>query len=268
MIEDHFGSDTWGLILEKVQIKNPTFSTHDRYSERIIPNLLTALAEVTGHDLDEIGITAGRYFIKFMMRYGYTDLLKVLGRRFSDFLKGLDSLHTYFHFSYPKLRAPSFYCDRETTEGVTLHYRSRRKGYVSYVTGQLLEIAKVFFEQDIVIEIISKEEKKGFQFVLLRIKFNNQDFTTDQALRERNTALNEFLPVDSVSVLQMFPYFIAFNKKLKVVVVGTALHQILPNMTGKKMDEEFDLVLPMVKFTWEGVSVYIYISVNPKLYDE
>lgn len=256
MIEDHFGTSTWALVLEKVQMNNPTFSTHDRYSEKIIPNMMTALAEITGQNIEEVGILAGRYFVRFMMNYGHGELLKVLGRRFADFLKGLDGLHAYFRFSYPRIRPPSFYCDRETTDGLTLHYRTRRYGYISYVMGQLIEVAGVFFQQEISIELIRREEKKGFQYVLLRVSFDNQGFLSDQALRERNTALNEFLPVDSVSFLTTFPYFVTFNRKMEIIVVGRALHHILPRLLNKRMDEEFSLIRPVVKFTWDAVSEF------------
>lgn len=33
----------------------------------------------------------------------------------------------FFNF----LRAPSFFCENETRHGLTLHYRTRRKGFVS-----------------------------------------------------------------------------------------------------------------------------------------
>lgn len=60
-------------------------------------------------------------------------LFQVLGRHMRDFLNGLDNLHEYLRFSYPKLRPPSFFVENENKNGLTLHYRSRRKGFVHYV---------------------------------------------------------------------------------------------------------------------------------------
>lgn len=51
--------------------------------------------------------------------------------------------------SYPKIKPPSFYCSKETEDGVILHYRSRRKGYVQYVIGQLMELAHTFYNIDL-----------------------------------------------------------------------------------------------------------------------
>ncbi len=83
---------------------------------------------------------------------------------------GLDNLHEYMRFSYPKIRPPSFYCEKETSDGLTLHYRTRRRGYLNYVVGQLHEIATTMYNvQELKIKIVKKEEKGSFIFVVLRL---------------------------------------------------------------------------------------------------
>lgn len=37
-------------------------------------------------------------------------------------------------------RAPSFFCENETRHGLTLHYRTRRKGFVYYTMGQIRQV--------------------------------------------------------------------------------------------------------------------------------
>lgn len=39
-------------------------------------------------------------------------------------------------------RAPSFFCENETRHGLTLHYRTRRKGFVYYTMGQIRQVRK------------------------------------------------------------------------------------------------------------------------------
>lgn len=51
----------------------------------------------------------------------------------------------------------------------------------------------------------------------------------------------------------MFPYFVTFNKKLEVQLCGRALMNIVPDLIGQRMDEQFDLQRPCIKFTWDGV---------------
>jgi hypothetical protein len=52
----------------------------------------------------------------------------------------LDNLHEYLKFSYPRMRAPSFFVENETRRGLTLHYRSKRRGYVYYTMGQIEQV--------------------------------------------------------------------------------------------------------------------------------
>lgn len=49
-----------------------------------------------------------RYVLAINVFSGYTALHCKMP------LEGLDNLHEYLKFSYPKMRAPSFYCDDET----------------------------------------------------------------------------------------------------------------------------------------------------------
>lgn len=62
---------------------------------------------------DQMGV----HFVGFVGQYGYDRVLSVLGRHVRDFLNGLDNLHEYLKFSYPRMRAPSFICENETRQG-------------------------------------------------------------------------------------------------------------------------------------------------------
>lgn len=60
---------------------------------------------------------------------------------------GLDNLHEYLKFSYPRMQAPSFICENESRQGLTLHYRSKRRGFVYYTMGQIKEVARHFYHK-------------------------------------------------------------------------------------------------------------------------
>ena len=93
-------------------------------------------------------------------------LLKLL---FRDFLNGLDNLHEYLKFSYPRLRAPSYFVNTETPEvrplhllhhqGLMLHYRSKRRGFTTYTAGQLKAVATTYFKTEMGIEVKESEIK-------------------------------------------------------------------------------------------------------------
>ena len=44
----------------------------------------------------------GGFFLSFLGQFGYGDVLALLGRGFADFLNGLDNLHEYLKYSYPR----------------------------------------------------------------------------------------------------------------------------------------------------------------------
>lgn len=106
--------------------------------------------------------TFGNEFVSYISNYGYDRVLRILyvtflvlifppqkhlevffvfrGHNMRDFLNGLDNLHEYMRYTYPRMRPPSFYVEKETAQGLTLHYRSRRRGFVHYVIGQITEV--------------------------------------------------------------------------------------------------------------------------------
>ena len=47
-------------------------------------------------------------------------------------------------FVVSRMKAPSFFIAAETLEGITLEYRSKRRGFQFYVQGQIKEISKTF----------------------------------------------------------------------------------------------------------------------------
>lgn len=88
----------------------------------------------------------GKEFVNFVSQFGYDKILRVLGRNLRDFLNGLDNLHEYMKFSYPKLKPPSFFISNETPLGLILHYRSKRIGYMYYVKGQIKQVFSVLLK--------------------------------------------------------------------------------------------------------------------------
>jgi len=107
----------------------------------------------------------GIEFVDFVGQFGYDKVLRVLGRHMRDFLNGLDNLHEYMRFSYQKLKPPSFFVEKgilnfkkkskkfhffrlkiiiESASGLILHYRSKRKGFLYYVKGQIKQVRYIF----------------------------------------------------------------------------------------------------------------------------
>ncbi len=49
-----------------------------------------------------------------MVRLGYSKYLSFLGRHIRDFLLNLDNFHDYLKFTFPRMKAPSFFIEQET----------------------------------------------------------------------------------------------------------------------------------------------------------
>ena len=79
----------------------------------------------------------GKYFVTLAKDCGYERTILQLGRGLRDFFLNLDNLHDYLKYSFPKMKAPSFFVDSETADELMLQYRTRRRGFHYYVQGQV-----------------------------------------------------------------------------------------------------------------------------------
>lgn len=146
---------------------------------------------------------------------------------------GLDNLHEYLKFSYPRMRAPSFFCENESSTGLTLHYRSKRRGFVHYTMGQikqvrkretsleldgsltkkllgLVQVGKVIYNKDVEIDIIKEEMLFHMHVVTFNLKFDNRAFTALSAL-DRD---DQCLPLKPSIFIDIFPFCILFGYSL------------------------------------------------------
>ena len=75
-LKSRYGNDTWEKIRQRAGAEN-CFSTHDIYSEQLIPGIAKAAAEILGEEPDELMDYFGVAFVSFVGQYGYDSVLKV-----------------------------------------------------------------------------------------------------------------------------------------------------------------------------------------------
>jgi len=178
-------------------------------------------------------------------------VLALLGRELRDFLSGLDNLHEYLKFSYPRIRAPSYFVDNETPQGLMLHYRSKRRGFTTYTIGQLKAVAETYYKIEIGIEVKESEIKFDTVHVSFQMTFDNKTKAIVNSDLVREEAR---LPAVSSSVLfEIFPFVIVFGEDMGVQTIGRSLQQILPNLPGQKMSDVFDVVRPLIEFKFDNI---------------
>ena len=139
-ITTRYDVDTWEEARKEADVTSCHFLTHDTYPEQTIHHLCDAVGRAKATASSDVLESVGGHFITFVTRAGYDDVLRMQGRRLREFIDGVDNLHEYIRRTYPVMQAPSFQCEDETGEGLTVHYRSPRRGLTPYVIGQLKQV--------------------------------------------------------------------------------------------------------------------------------
>ncbi|KAF9418035.1 hypothetical protein HW555_005019 [Spodoptera exigua] len=239
-IRQTYGEERWEDIRRQAGVEQPSFSVHQVYPENLITRLAKKAQEVLGMTEREFMDQMGVYFVGFVSQYGYDRVLSVLGRHMRDFLNGLDNLHEYLKFSYPRMRAPSFICENETRQGLTLHYRSKRRGFV----------ARHFYHKEMRIELLREELLFDTVHVTFQLTFDNRAFTLASLAMTRE---EKHLPISASVLFEIFPFCIVFGSDMVVRSIGNSLMVILPDLVGKKITNWFDLVRPLIAFKFQTI---------------
>ncbi|XP_022209089.2 soluble guanylate cyclase 88E isoform X2 [Drosophila obscura] len=264
-IKSVYGEDKWEDIRRQAGIDSPSFSVHQVYPENLLQKLAKKAQQVLGVSEREFMDQMGVYFVGFVGQYGYDRVLSVLGRHMRDFLNGLDNLHEYLKFSYPRMRAPSFICENETKQGLTLHYRSKRRGFVYYTMGQIREVARYFYHKEMHIELVREEILFDTVHVTFQLTFDNRAFTLASLAMTRE---EKHLPISAHVLFEIFPFCIVFGADMVVRSIGNSLMVILPELLGKKITAWFDLVRPLIAFKFQTIlnrtnNIFELVTVDP-----
>ncbi|XP_067000189.2 soluble guanylate cyclase 88E [Anabrus simplex] len=266
-IKQVYGEERWEEIRRLANVDQPSFSVHQVYPENLIPRLAKKAIQVLGVSERDFFDQMGVHFVGFVSQYGYDRVLSVLGRHMRDFLNGLDNLHEYLKFSYPRMRAPSFICENETREGLTLHYRSKRRGFVYYTMGQIREVARHFYHKEMRIELVREELLFDTVHVTFQLTFDNRAFTLASLTMTRE---EKHLPISASMLFEIFPFCIVFGSDMIVRSIGNSLMVILPDLIGKKITNWFDLVRPLIAFKFQTIlnrtnNIFELVTVEPVL---
>ncbi|XP_067655948.1 soluble guanylate cyclase 88E-like [Haliotis asinina] len=253
-LRQEYGEAVWTEVRRKGDFTQSSFSTHDIYSENLIPTIARIASEITGESVDSLMDSFGVAFVSFVGQYGYDRILKVLGRHMRDFLNGLDNLHEYLRFSYSKLKPPSFFCENENKSGLTLHYRSRRKGFLHYVKGQIRQVGKVFYNTKVEIYVISEEIVKDRVHVIFRLIFDNTAYRESLKVTDDNIVDN--IPLRSEVLFELFPFHIVFGRNMGIRSTGSGLGAVMRDVVGKNLTAVFGLRRPLVDFTWQSIMAH------------
>ncbi|XP_037087734.1 soluble guanylate cyclase 88E-like [Pollicipes pollicipes] len=266
-----YGEDQWETVRREALVDMPSFSTHQVYPEALLPRLaktackeplytagtaddkVAAFMEVWNVAVDAHSlITAMTSHRPGWPRLrGDTEASATVEERDCACGPGLDNLHEYLKFSYPRMRPPSFFCESETASGMVLHYRSKRKGYGFYTMGQIKQVARHFYDTEMKIELVREDSFMDSFHVTFQLTFDNQAYReahSFQLVRDEQS-----LPIRASIIFELFPFSIAFTADLTVRNLGQSILTILPDLLGKRLNDWFDLVRPLVEFRFASI---------------
>lgn len=259
---EKYGEPIWNKIVETAGLQSYTFASHKVYSDDIMGRLVQAAFQVTKQSTEEMTEEVGLHFLGFIGQYGYDRILKVLGRHMRDFLNGLDNLHEYLRFTYPKLKAPSFFCEDETEHGLKLYYRSSRKGFLYYVIGQIKAVGRFFYHIEVQVEVLEYTENKEGSKALFQLIFDNSVYMETRRRPKRHSVIslsgdvgNLKIPMDVL--YEVFPFHIVFDQDMEISSTGNSLEAVLQDLPGKIISSKFSLIRPFMEFTWQNVSLLL-----------
>ncbi|KAF6018282.1 hypothetical protein EB796_023412 [Bugula neritina] len=220
-----FGEETLTKVRQKANITHSGFDSFRVYSETVIPRLARAAQDVTGMPQEELMESFGVSFVSYMSRYNYD--------------------------SYPKIKPPSFFVTDETEDGLTLHYRSKRKGFKSYLKGQIRQVGKEFYNTDIKCHELEVDDSHGIFYVKMRLSFDNSEGFANLHFVTQLCEMN--MPITSSDLFRLFPFHMVLSRELVLTSVGKAILPVLPHALGCQVDDLFHLERPIMEFSWESI---------------
>ncbi|KAF5400268.1 Heme NO binding associated [Paragonimus heterotremus] len=236
----------WTTILARSGCEISEFECRHVYEEDLLPNLFSAAARVLNMSEDDVKHQTGHLFVGFVCDKGYVNVLRVLGRELRDFLNGLDNLHEFLRSTYPHMRPPSFFCVNESRTGITLEYRSHRTGYLPFFIGWMEELSRVFYDTEMKITIVGKQDHEPEVGTILRLNFKN---TAYQVVEDE-------LAVPAGVFFEAFPFNFVFDRGLKLINIGRSIAHALPEITGKHVSDVFTISRPHIRLTWNSVMLH------------
>ncbi|CAF3126355.1 unnamed protein product [Rotaria sp. Silwood2] len=266
IIRAKYGQETWEQIKATLRLDLNSVAAFQQYGETLFVRITKLLSEIRNEPISDLMNIFGTEFVSYISNYGYDRVLRILGHNMRDFLNGLDNLHEYMRYTYPRMRPPSFYVEKETAHGLTLHYRSRRRGFVHYVVGQITEVGRRFYDTNVQIDIVSEREEFDITHVVFELKFENtayvQQATTDKDSNELDLA------VDCYIFFELFPFHMVISESLEIVSAGDSLTQLFPNIVGELIRDIFNLVRPIITLNWSQIvlhsnNVFEFSTIEP-----
>ena len=100
--------------------------------------------------------------------------------------------------------------------------------------------------------------------VVYQLHFENKQYLNIQSSATSNIstisrkAKEICIPIKSSVFLDLFPFYILFNRSLEITSMGDSIKECIKSVVGECIKDVFNLTRPFIPFTWDDVSIYFY----------
>jgi len=170
LVVTKFGLATWHEIKKQAgcNVKDFSFVRHEYYDDGLTVSLVVAASNVLGIPVDAVLEAFGEFFMEFVRKNGYENLLSCQGSTLRLWLSNMNAMHDHLASALPPgFVKPVFWCeDCDTKKGsILLHYYSKRGSLLApLVVGVVKEVARFHFEMKVVLERIATQDENGSEF--------------------------------------------------------------------------------------------------------
>lgn len=241
LVLEKFGADIWNQIKIEANVQTPTegWIRHSYYDDALTYALAIAVSKVLNLSLETVLEVYGDYFLTYVSKAGFEELLKMQGNTLFEFLGNINNLHRHLQHNLPELKAPSFICEidtqsfqtvdknilakddttttsqntdstdsqsqqNQTSEQLALlfHYESSRVGLAPLVLGVTKAVAREYFGLTINMTSTSTSEVNGKHLATWRLTLEKGDpllFGAIQALELYRANAQAALPTSPLS---------------------------------------------------------------------
>ncbi|CAD5211700.1 unnamed protein product [Bursaphelenchus okinawaensis] len=196
---------------------------------------------------EEIWELFGAFFVNWIMDQGWGGLLRTLSPDLKGFVNNLDSLHYFVdHVVYKaNLKGPSFRCEVNKDDSITLHYFSERSGLYPIVKGIIREVGKKLYKLDVNITLLGRtqrsvqvgQKERLEEHVIFLIRSNtvaSLDSRASSALSNYNLfdveeIINQWtMRISQKDFCTLQPYHFIMDRDCRLVQIGNELIRFYP----------------------------------------
>jgi len=70
---------------------------------------------------------------------------------------------------------------------------------------------------------------------------------------DREDVIRSIIKIPSDMFFDVFPFIIVFNRGMHIRNIGMALMRLMPRLIGRRINHEFVVMKPSIRFRWEDV---------------